>query len=200
MTLSECITDKPVLIVGYTTREHLLLDLDNTTLHKVLGLVRLIIHSYPYVGNALIVLSSMQEKDYPIRISRHGIPRKNFRKACFHVIFDNVIGYNRCVKIIQTMVNLNVLAHVFTRIRSFRGDMTIRISPLVFSDSIKEQPQPLIYMFNKHTDHRNYKVLDYLSLWSCAGALFSTYDHTKNSTYYTAYPCYYRCCEGTIHT
>ena len=160
------------LIIGYTTRQHLILDLDHTSLHAVLGLVDMLQKEYPETGDALIVLSSNQEKDYGTRIDRHGIPRHNFRKRCYHVITDNIIGYRRCVEIIFTLVDLGILEPAYKRIRMFRGDMTVRVSPMILSTGIKMAPIDIVRLKNFYTTVSDGKIRDYLTFCRGVRAVF----------------------------
>lgn len=43
------------LICGYTTKEHLLVDLDNCSLRKALCIAKMIMKDYPDVGDCLVV-------------------------------------------------------------------------------------------------------------------------------------------------
>ena len=175
---SECPTNDMKLIIGYTTREHLILDLDNTSLHHVLGLANILMNEYPEIGNILIMRSSKQEKEYGTRIDRHGIPRHNFRKECFHLITDNIIGYNRCVHIINTLVDLGILETAYRRIRMFRGDMTLRVSPMILSTGIKAAPEPIICIIRHKKRSEISGILEYLAFWrSCRRVFLSGLAH-----------------------
>ena len=166
------------LIIGYTTREHLILDLDNTSLHHVLGLANILMKDYPEIGNILIMRSSKQEKEYGTRIDRHGIPRHNFRKECFHLITDNIIGYNRCIHIINTLVDLGILETAYRRIRMFRGDMTVRVSPMILSTGIKAVPEYVCKIYNLSNPVRQGKIDDYLAfLRSCRVVFLNHLSH-----------------------
>ena len=160
------------LIIGYTTREHLILDLDNTSLHHVLGLANILMKDYPEIGNVLIMRSSKQEKEYGTRINRHGIPRHNFRKECYHLITDNIIGYRRCVEIIFTLVDLGILESAYKRIRMFRGDMTVRVSPMILSSGIKEAPICMRFLENPYNPVSQGKIKDYLGLLRSVHTVF----------------------------
>ena len=77
----ECPINDKKLIIGYTTREHLILDLDNTSLIKVIDLACKLMYDYPEIGKCQIMQSS-QEKGEPFtRVSKKGIPRHHFPKA-----------------------------------------------------------------------------------------------------------------------
>jgi hypothetical protein len=161
-------TDKPTFILGYTTRTYLLLDLDGTTLHNVLGLVREIMASWRNVGDALIMYSSKCTGDgitvyHPNsqRFSRHG--RQNF-----HVIFSNAIGYDRCVKIILTLFEFGVLNEDYVDIRKFRGDMTLRVSNKVLQERTMPKPAPVAYVENRACRKVGRGVTAYQTLYNYA--------------------------------
>lgn len=121
------------LIVGYTTKDHLLLDLDETSLFDVSKLAILLIREYPEIGNVLILSSSTPSKPNYTKFDAKGIPQFRFTYQNFHIVTDNKIGYDRCLEIIDDLVELDVLQAEYRKIRLFRGDMTLRTSakPLV---------------------------------------------------------------------
>ena len=165
MSLECPISDKK-LVVGYTTREHLVLDLDNTSIRKVWSLAIMLMENYPEIGHCIIMRSSREKGEPFTRITKKGIPRLHLPKACYHLIFDNVIGYKRCIQIILTLVDLDILDHQYKRIRMFRGDMTVRISPMVLSETIKEAPIPVMQVTNIYTHNNDNKIRDYLSAYN----------------------------------
>jgi len=144
------------LIVGYTTTEHLLLDLDDTSIDDVIGLVRLLVQSYPEIGSCLIIQSSTRKTDSSMRINRHGIPTQKFKGNSYHIVANNKITYARAVQIFSTLVELNILDTAHKRIRGFRGDMTLRVSPMVCTNQIKPIPIDVAYVMNlKHDNGDN---------------------------------------------
>ena len=160
--------DKPTFITGYTTRSYLLLDLDGTTLHNVLGLVREIMATWRNVGDALVMYSSKCTGDgvaswHPNskRFSRHG--RQNF-----HVIFSNAIGYDRCVKIILTLFEFGVLNEDYIDIRKFRGDMTLRVSNKVLQERTMPKPRPVAYVQNRRSTVFGRGITAYQTLYNYA--------------------------------
>jgi len=130
------------LIIGYTTSQHLCIDLDDTSLYKVTKLVQLMQHDYPELGNALIMYSSNRKDAKGSRIDRHGIPRHTFKRESYHVIFNNNIGSTRCWEIIGTLIDLDIEPPQVRQIRARRRDMTLRVSPMVLSGGIKSEPKP----------------------------------------------------------
>jgi hypothetical protein len=145
-----------------------LLDLDGTTLHNVLGLIREIMATWRNVGDALVMYSSKCTGDgvaswHPNskRFSRHG--RQNY-----HVIFSNAIGYDRCVKIILTLFEFGVLNEDYIDIRKFRGDMTLRVSNKVLQERTISKPRPVAYVQNYNTVKYGHGITAYQTLYNYA--------------------------------
>jgi hypothetical protein len=151
------------IIVGYTTREHLLLDLDDTTKFKAVGLIRQIMRAWPEVGDALLLYSStctckrwMYNPSYMhLKLTR--------RRENYHVVFNNNIGYEKCVQIILTLVALDALDRQFAEIRQFRGDMTLRVNWKPLSTGSTPPPQLVTYIYNRHTRSNDRMIQQYLS-------------------------------------
>lgn len=140
-----------MLILGYTTRSHLLLDLDETSLPDVTALAKHIIDSYPDVGDCLIVESSTPSKTSYLRYDDKGVPHERLVYQNFHLVFDAPMNYERCLHIIDALVALDVLQPEYKDIRMFRGDMTLRISKKILSHRIIPNPEPVTYLENnKH--------------------------------------------------
>lgn len=156
------------LIVGHTTRDHLLLDLDDSSLTKVCGLVKRVMESYPEVGDALILLSSPGKLD----IQTHyydGLPRFSVKRESYHVVFSGRIGYNKCCEICSALASVNILERSYIRCRYFRGDMTLRVSQSELSTGTKPVPVAVCGIKNKGYDGSGDGIEDYLSLcraWS----------------------------------
>lgn len=155
---------KPMPIIGYTTRTHLLLDFDNTTLTKVIKLCILIIKQYPKVGSALICLSSQKPYRQWLRYTSTAKPLICRSLPSYHAIFDNNIGYNTCGKIIETLAGLNILNEDYVKIRDFRGDMTLRISPMICTDEVKPMPKPKVYVRTRRCRKHDGMIIQYLKM------------------------------------
>ena len=155
----------PYLIWGYSTSQHLLLDLDNTTVSKVEKLVTIIQHEYKDVGSALIVESS-PPKTADIHLQHcTGLHRSIQRRQLgnYHVIFSNRLSWNRIMKIVRTLAELQILNKDYVKIRGFRGDLTLRVSKKVTPDGVKEVPKPICTLFKYAENDGNY-IDDYLRL------------------------------------
>jgi len=153
-----------ILIVGYTTRSHLLLDLDETSIYDVERLAKLIIESYPDVGNCLIVESSTPSFNSYLKHDDKGVPHEKWTYQNFHLVFDAPIGYERCLAIIDDLVDLDVLAPEYKQIRMFRGDMTLRVSEKVLHHRVIPAPKPICIITNKHFPVPEGNIGSYLKL------------------------------------
>ena len=160
------------IIVGYTTTEHLLLDLDYTTQKKAQGLCNLLIKDYPEIGDVLILLSSSREAHTYLKPNSLGILQEWCSYPSYHVVTDNRIGYKRCVEIIHTLVLLDVLEAEFKKIREFRGDMTLRVSPKVLSNKIRPAPSPIWYIKNEFCRRHDGMIYEYMNLYNAVNRLF----------------------------
>ncbi len=116
-----------MLVSGYSTRDHLILDLDNTTKTKALKLLEQIIQAFPQVGCCLVLRSSSHNTtwlDYTVD-SR---PRLCRWLAGYHGVFDSFIGYDECCRIDEILAGLGILNKDYMTIRKWRGDQTLRVS------------------------------------------------------------------------
>lgn len=168
-------------ILGYTTRRHLLLDLDSVTQTKAEMLIKTIFQEYKTVGNALIVCSTLKERQTTITYRPLQHPELRQTASSYHIIFDNNIGYNTCCKIISALAALQVLNKDYEKIREFRGDMTLRISPTITTQGIKHIPYPVKLLINPYTKKSDGNIEYYLKLLRSAGLLFSERQQHSNS-------------------
>jgi len=134
-----------LIVEGYTTRLHLLLDFDHKSLAQVAGLCRLIQESWPETGDCLIMESSKAPPGKVTWIAHTVGVLPIADKANYHAVFDGLIGYDSCTKIIVSLVELDVLDFRYREIRKFRGDMTLRVSKRV--ESRRTIPAPKIVLF-----------------------------------------------------
>jgi hypothetical protein len=160
-----------MLIIGYTTRSHLLLDLDETSTDRAAALAKLIIQSFPDVGDCLVVESSTPSKRSYLKYDDRGIPHERWVYQNFHLVFDANIGYERCVAIIDTLVDLDILNSEYKQIRLFRGDMTLRVSPKWLQNRIIPRPKACMHIHNVETPF-NYGGIDkYLKTLAAAKSI-----------------------------
>lgn len=134
--------------IGYTTKEHLCLDFDDTTYYNVYQLSSMLIADKPEVGSALILCSSEGKQSerwiYPVLQNMH----KYVNRHNFHVIFNGFIPYEESCKIIECLASLDVINKEYVRIREMRNDMTIRVSQTQCVLKTKPKPMILGYIFN----------------------------------------------------
>lgn len=157
--------------VGYTTRNHLCVDLDNASLPKVVGLAKMIMREYSYVGDCLIMLSSSPKNESNI----HYCPDKGVRfihkRHNFHLIFNNFISYELCCVIIETLAYLGVINEEYIRIREMRNDMTLRLSPTILTSGVKPSPKPLLCIRNPYTKVKGSMLLNYQAVYDAVNGL-----------------------------
>jgi hypothetical protein len=160
---------EPNFIIGYTTRTHLLLDLDDTSLEKARRLVYTIMTEWPKVGDCLIVSSSSKRLVVRVRYSWNNHPWMSRESPNYHLIFDNIVGYNTCCRICETLAELGVLNKDYTKIRTFRGDMTLRVSHQNLSiGAVKPPPRPVEYLFNPVENYSDGMIDEYLAFRDAA--------------------------------
>jgi len=140
---------KDLLITGYTTRDHLLLDLDDTTLGKATHVIQLIMNRWPEVGDCLILISSSKPQRIELRYSWNNSPYMKREGDHFHLVFDGRIGWNKCCHICETLAGLKILEKDYEKIRTFRGDMTLRVSGATLLSGHKAAPYCLVGIRNK---------------------------------------------------
>ena len=165
--------DKP-LIVGYTTSNHLLLDLDNTTYQKVRALSKLIIQHFPKVGDALIMQSNTP-RNIPMKYPTPTIKPLDFQYvSSYHLIFNNIIPYDYSCEIIEILASLDVLNEDYVKIRKFRGDMTLRVSPAYLYNETKPVPMIKGYIKNNKNKGHDGMIWKYLRLLDIVTCFFNS--------------------------
>lgn len=155
-------TTKPHPIIGYTTRRHLIIDLDDTTLTKTMKLVDMIMKEYPEVGSCLILLSSKGRDRLRIKYSNYQRPYHKRDRLNLHLVFNNLIGYNKACRIIGTLAGLFILDKDYLKIREFRGDMTLRTTPKINMMSYQGYPEELAYVVNPYSKKIGNYIKKYL--------------------------------------
>lgn len=172
---------EPNFLIGYTTRRHLILDVDDTSLTKLERIVRMILTEYPEVGDCLIMLSSNKPSHLELSYSPHRRPYHIRRSSNYHLIFNNIIGYNKCCKIIEVLARLNILNADYVKIRNFRGDMTLRVSHENLSTgAVKPPPEPVELVLNLASKWSDGMINEYLAFRDAALSLASRELHTEH--------------------
>lgn len=156
---------KPCWNIGYTTKEHLCIDLDNTSFFNVTQLIKIIMLHYPQVGHALIMVSSMPKQVEKWNYPPEKTPIFRRSKYNYHVIFNNFIGYESCCKIIETLAFLGIINEQYVRIREMRNDMTIRTSKTVCVTHVKHKPYPIDFIFNYNCKKEDNGITQFMKLW-----------------------------------
>jgi len=160
-TFSKKPTGRGGLILGYTTRRHLILDLDNTGLDYALRMVELIMDEWPRVGDCLVLESTTQPDQVRLAYNKWGRVLVIHDRPNHHLVFDNIIGYNTAGRICRVLAGLGVLEEDYDKIREFRGDMTLRVSEAVMMDLTKPVPRETAYCHNMRTTRSDGYIREY---------------------------------------
>jgi hypothetical protein len=92
------------------------------------------------------------------------MPRLQRKASSFHLIFDNSIGFNSCIKIQSLLAQLNVIQYEHIALRKNMGDMTLRVSSVAQTDGIKPAPEPLGVIKNLNCVRHDGNIRQYLIL------------------------------------
>lgn len=155
---------KANLIIGYTTRKHLLLDIDNISQNKAYYLAKYVQKTYPKTGDCLIVRTRKGKAEVRLIHLPNRATRQKYLRDNHHLIFDNSIGYNSSCKIIEVLADMNILGRDYVKIRKFRGDMTLRVSPSYLLSEYKPIPKPLYYITSHYTKRHDGFIYNYLHI------------------------------------
>lgn len=129
------------LVVGYTTQDHLLVDLDNCSEDKARIIANKILDEYPYLGDCLLVKSS---------------------DGHYHLIFDDLVKWETLVRIIEVLADLGIVQKNYAQVRTFRRDLTLRISEKQGVDRYRPPPQPIEIIRVSHDCNRHYGITKYV--------------------------------------
>ena len=166
-------TDRGALILGYTTRRHLILDLDNTGLDYALRMVGLIMKEWPRVGDCLVLESTTQPDQVRLAYNKWGRVLVIHDRPNYHLVFDNLIGYNTAARICRVLAGLGVLEEDYDKIREFRGDMTLRVSQAAMMDLTKPVPREAALCMNMRSGPSDGYIGDYRKFKKIGEALLS---------------------------
>jgi hypothetical protein len=131
------------LVVGYTCQDHLLLDLDKTDFHRVRKIAAMIRKEWPYVGACLILNSSTLN---------------------YHLVFDGQLSWDEIVHIIQTLATLGIVQKEYATVRTFRRDLTLRVSEKRGVDRLRPVPQPVELLIKAGVARPSFGIPRYLRL------------------------------------
>lgn len=159
--------NKPSWVFGYTTRNHLIIDLDNTSYFKVSKLVDMLMRNYPEIGHCLILQSStskMIEVEYLTPLAEY---RKKTIRNNYHAVFNNFVNYEYCCNIIEALAILGAVNADYVNIRKMRQDMTLRVSKVVNKESIKKPPLVMHFVINPYAKKQEDGIYLYMQLYKC---------------------------------
>lgn len=131
------------LIGAYTTKEHLILDLDNCSEYKAVRLATMIQQQYPLVGNCLLLQSSKQG---------------------FHLVYSSRISWKYLTRIVETLAGLEILNSDYVRIREFRHDLSLRITEVDRGEGLEDKPRPIVLLENRVCSLDNLGIEEYCCL------------------------------------
>lgn len=150
-------------IIGFSTQDYFLLDLDNTSYEKVYRLSKMLIKEYKLKSALICKSSSNHEITYIDNCLRHET------EGSYHIIFSKKIGYEKICQIIETLTVFGILEKDYLQIREWRGDITLRVSP-DNSNEYRPIPRPIKYInrWGTKTDFANDGISQYLN---CLGVV-----------------------------
>lgn len=187
MTCSEKCLPRGLPNIGYTTRRHLILDLDNSSLSYVRAMARKIMWEWPKVGDCLILCSSEKPDKIRLIFNKWGRPLLIHDRHNFHLIFDNGIGYNLSCRICWVLAELGILNPDYVKIREFRGDMTLRVGPTFTHDEVKPPPKVVERVYNNYTTRRDGYIDQYLKMKKIGELLLLTQGYAEAQANYGAH-------------
>lgn len=163
---------RPDFKFGYTTRNHLLVDLDDTTLRKTLVICRMLIKEYPELGDCLITLSSEKKDSLDYVYFPAHKPKPKRVGNSYHLIFNNTVGFNKCYQIIRVLAGLSIIEWNHGHLRKYYRDMTLRTSHRITMEKVEPPPTPLIYIFNQNSTKNDNRIHDYYALLKTSYKVF----------------------------
>lgn len=131
------------LVVGYTCQDHLLLDLDNIDYWRVERIAKMIQREWPKVGACAVVRSS---RDH------------------YHLVYDSRLSWDEIVHIIQTLAALSIVQKEYAYVRTFRRDLTLRVSEKRGVDRLRPVPEPMALLVPPAATSASYGIIRYLRL------------------------------------
>ena len=137
------------LVCGYSTQDHLLVDLDNCSLWQAEQIAKMIIQEWQTVGDCLVVESS----------SNH-----------YHLVYDSALNWQQIYDITQTLGTLGIVEKNFMWVRELRHDLTLRISPKKYRDKTSPTPLPVM-LIGENEPEKSYGIHKYLR---CLEAFMNT--------------------------
>ena len=131
------------IVVGYTTSDHLLIDLDLCGWLKAQKIARQIMQDYPDVGDCLIAESSPHH---------------------YHLVYDDGLTWGRIVHIIETLAELQIVEDKYLSVRKFRRDLTLRVSEKTGAVRYHPAPRPRLIIQSCHKCNQRKGIRAYLNV------------------------------------
>lgn len=128
------------LVVGYTTQDHLLVDLDRCSYSRAKSIAITIMTEWTELGSVLLVRSS------PLH---------------YHLIFDKRVAWERLVHIIEVLADIGYVQKNYAQVRTFRRDLTLRISEKKGVDRLRPVPEPICIIHHSYTDVPSHGIRAY---------------------------------------
>ena len=152
------------IVSGYSSRHHLLLDLDNTTPYKAIKLTEWILSKWKDLHACLLMISSTQDDIGIFYMVRDGnvLPHVSVRRWNIHAIFDGWQSTKQVRRRMTTLSDIGVISKVYHDISKFRNSMTLRISSKLAEDRYRPVPAYLTYLGNPEPQGG---IAEYLVQW-----------------------------------
>lgn len=151
--------------IGYTTKEHLCIDLDDISQYNAENLAKLLMQDKPEIGSCLVLRSSQKQLKerwiYPVNDTM----KKYVNRDSYHLIFNGLISYEESCKIIENLAHLNVIDEAYIRIREMRNDMTIRTSSTPLTSKTKSKPVIVAYIRNPYDNTQKGGIYRFMRLY-----------------------------------
>ncbi|GAH75622.1 unnamed protein product [marine sediment metagenome] len=142
-------------------------------------MTRLIMEEWPKVGDCLILESTTQPDQVRLAYNKWGRPLVIHDRPNFHLVFDNLIGFNTAARICGVLAGLGVLEEDYEKIRAFRGDMTLRVSQAAMMDLTKPVPREAAYCHNMRTTRSDGYIGEYRSFKKIGESLALSPGHSE---------------------
>ena len=134
------------LIVAHTVRNNLLLDLDHPNGYsRTVKFIRILQQEYPDIGDCLLCESSQNK---------------------FHCIFNNFITWKRAIHIYKVLMGLGILNRNFIKTRTFREDLTLRVSSVDRGIRQSDAPKPIGIIKFQALPSEDHGIQEYLTVLS----------------------------------
>jgi hypothetical protein len=79
-----------------------------------------------------------------------------------HLVFSSRISWSKISRILDVLCGLKILEKDYMKIRKFRKDLTLRISPKVTEDKNRGTPIPVAYLLGVGSEPTPNLILNYL--------------------------------------